>query len=174
MYSNNEKSKNFQTIPGVSSRKRMCVHVHACLHLRSKERGISSKTNRVWQNYLEAKSANERAAFWHAVANHCFLCHCTSFPLAVPPCDVHDMKGTTELSHPLTQTHTGWASDSCSMEACAYQLVSFCFTGISVSFTEVFPINMRGFPLKATKPQKVKEILSLSWNWSFRLLATNV
>lgn len=34
------------------------------------------------------------------------------------------MKGTTELSHPLTQAHTGWASDSYTMEACAFQLVS--------------------------------------------------
>lgn len=75
MYIKNEGEKK----PWVSSRKGMCVHaqgsvhVHAYLHPTSKERGISSKTNQVWQNYLKAKSANEKAAFWHAVANHCFL-----------------------------------------------------------------------------------------------------
>ena len=41
----------------------VCVHVHAYFQFRSKGQGISSNTNQVWQNYLEANISQWESSF---------------------------------------------------------------------------------------------------------------
>ena len=132
----------------------VCVHVHAYFQFRSKGQGISSNTNQVWQNYLEANISQWESSF--------LACSSQSLhPLSQQQCPSgtwshmtcwHERHDSTHsfLWHTHTHTHTGLALGSCGMKASVLQLVPFFPCRFLRQGDEVYvhPKTWESLPLK--------------------------